>query len=216
MLTLWSWLVAHQSLIEALLGGAAVIGIPSWLTLRGQKQAMRLATEERRQALKTQRKQFCVPILISIHEYAPLKAELRNAHDDLWARQKLVFQADSYVKQVNATFKTTQERAAVIGSELSIDLAGQKVMDSLMAYFKAQDEYLQAILRPLRKVQTRFFGKTDSHVLDELAKKGDEKLTVLEEAIRLYIESPSDTGQLSQKRQPDPLLKARRLIKMKV
>ncbi len=214
MLILWSWLVAHKSLIEAFLGGAAVVGIPSWLTLRGQKQAMRLATEESRRALKAQRKQFCVPLLISIHESAPLMAKLRNAHDNLWARQELVFQADSYVKQVNATSKTMQERAAVAGSELSIDPAGQKVMDALIAYWTAQDEYVQAMLQPLRKVQTRFFGKTDRSVLDELAKKGDEKLTALEEAVRLYVESPPDTDQPSQKRQLGALLKAHRLVQI--
>jgi hypothetical protein len=214
MLILWSWFVAHESLIEAFLGGATVIGIPSWLTHRGQKQAMHLANEESRRALKAQRKQFCVPFLISIHEYAPLKATLRNAHDNLWTRQKLIFQADSYVKQVNATFKATQERAAVIGSELSIDPDGQKVMDALIAYLMAQDEYLQAMLQPLRKVQTRYFGKTDKCILDELAKKGDEKLTALEEAVRLYVESSPDTDQPSQRRLSGALLKARHLVQI--
>ncbi len=94
------------------------------------------------------------------------------------------------MKQVNALFKTAQERAAVAGSELSIDPAGREVMDALIVYWTAQDEYVQAMLQPLRKVHTRFFGKTDTKVLDELAKKGDEKLTALEEAIRLYVNSP--------------------------
>lgn len=141
-------------------------------------------------------------------------AMLRNAHDNLWARQELVFKADKYVKQANATFKTMQERAAVAGSELSIDPAGQKVVDAFIAYWAAQDEYVQAMLQPLRKVQTRFFGKTDRIVLDELAKKGDEKLIALEEAVRLYVESPPDTDQPSQKRQPGALLKAHRLVQI--
>ena len=149
-----------------------------------------LQTRKNRQEVKAQRKQFCVPILISIHELAPIRAKLRKAHDNLWARQELNFQAGSYVKQVNALFKTAQERAAVAGSELSIDPAGREVMDALIVYWTAQDEYVQAMLQPLRKVHTRFFGKTDTKVLDELAKKGDEKLTALEEAIRLYVNSP--------------------------
>lgn len=61
MLILWSWLVAHKSQIEAFLGGAAVVGIPSWLTLRGQKQAMRLATEESRRTLKANGNNFVSP-----------------------------------------------------------------------------------------------------------------------------------------------------------
>jgi nucleoside phosphorylase len=158
--------------------------------LHGQQQTMHFANEETRQEVKAQRKQFCVPVLISIHEFAPIKAKLREAHDNLWTRQKLILQADSYVKQVNAVFKTAHERAAVAGSELSIDPAGREVMDAFIEYFRAQDEYIQAMLQPLRKVHTRFFGKTDTKVLDELAKKGDEKLTALEEAIRLYVNSP--------------------------
>ncbi len=158
--------------------------------LHEQQQTMHFADEKYRQEVKAQRKQFCVPVLISIHELAPIIAKLRQAHDDLLARQELNFQACSHVKQVNALFMTAQERAAVAGSELSIDPAGREVMDALIAYWTAQDEYIQAMLQPLRKVLTRFFGKTDTKVLDELAKKGDEKLTALEEAIRLYVNSP--------------------------
>jgi len=146
--------------------------------------------EENRQEVKARRRQFCVPVLISIHEFAPLTATLRKAHDNLWARQELIFQAGSYVKLINAASKTAHERAAVAGSELSIDPDGREVMDAFIEYFRAQDEYIQAMLQPLRKVHTRFFGKTDTKVLGELAKKGDEKLTALEEAIRLYVNSP--------------------------
>jgi hypothetical protein len=64
--------------------------------------------------------------------------------------------------------------------------------DALTVYWAAQDEYLQAMLQPLRKVHTRFFGKTERKVLDELARKGDEKLTALEEAVRLYVDGVYD------------------------
>lgn len=214
MLSLWNWLVSHAGIIEAFFGGAVVVGVPALLTLRGQREARRLADEKNRLELKAQRKQFCVPILLSIHELAPVMAELRKAHDDLWARQELIFQAKSYLKRVNPLFKTAHERAAMAGSELSIDLAGQKVMDAYIAYLKTQNEYVQAMLQPLRKVQTRFFGKTDRSILDELAKKGDEKLTALEEAVRLYVESPPDTDQPSQKRLPGALSPASRLVQI--
>jgi hypothetical protein len=136
-------------------------------------------------------------------------AEFRKAHDDLWARQGFIFQADSHVKRINSLVKTANERAAVAGSELSIDPAGQKVMDAFVAYLKAQDDYVQAMIQPLRKVHTRFFGKTDISVLDELAKKRDDKLTALEEAIRIYVDSLPDTGQPSQKGKSGTSLPAR-------
>jgi hypothetical protein len=198
MLSLWTWLVGHKGFIEGFVGGAVVVGVPALLTLRGQQEARRLADEKNRLELKAQRKQFCVPLLISIHELAPVMAELRKAHDDLWARQELIFQADSYLKRVNPLFKTVHERAAVAGSELSIDPAGQKVMDAYVAYLKAQDEYVQAMIQPLRKLHTRFFGKADISVLDELAKKADDKLTALEEAVRIYVDLPLGAGQPSQ------------------
>lgn len=155
-----------------------------------EQQAIRSLDAKSRQEARVQRKQFCVPILVSIHELAPFMAELRKAHDDLWARQKLLSQAGSYAKRVNALFKTFHERSAVAGSELSIDLAGREVMEALTAYYMAQDEYVQAMLQPLRKVHTSFFGKTDIQLLDGLAEKANEKLTALEEAIRLYVDSP--------------------------
>jgi len=209
MLSLWNWLVSHAGIIEAFFGGAVVVGVPALLTLRGQREARRLADEKNRLELKAQRKQFCVPLLISIHELAPVMAELRKAHDDLWARQELIFQAVGYLKRVNPLFKTTHERAAVAGSELSIDPAGQKVMDAYVAYLKAQEDYVQAIIQPLRKLHTRFFGKADISVLDELAKKADDKLTALEEAVRIYVESPPDAGQPSRNGQPGTSLAVR-------
>ena len=154
-----------------------------------RERTVRFTDEKNRQEIKTQRKQFCVPVLISIHEFAPLVATLREAHDNLWARQKIIFQADSYVKQINAVSKKANERAAVAGSELSIDPAGRAVMDALVEYLTAQNEYIQVILQPLRKIYTRFFGKTGKKIVDRLAKRADEKLTALEDAIRLYLDS---------------------------
>ncbi len=180
---------SHQPLTEAKTGLVEDSRHAEFAPHR-QQQTVRFADEKNRQEIKAQRKQFCVPILISIHEFAPMVATLREAHDNLWTRQKLIFQADSYVKQINAVSKTAHERAAVAGSELSIDPAGRTVMDALIEYWTDQNEYVQAMLQPLRKVHTRFFGKTDIKILDEFAKKADEKLTALEEAIRLYLDSP--------------------------
>jgi len=46
-------------------------------------------------------------------------------------------------------------------------------------------------------------------VLDELAKKADDKLTALEEAVRIYVESPPDAGQPSRNGQPGTSLAVR-------
>lgn len=209
MLNLWNWLVSHADIIEAFFGGAVVVGVPALLTLRGQREARRLADERSRLELKAQRKQFCIPLLISIHELAPVMAELRKAHDNLRARQELIFRANSYLKRVNPLFEAIHKRSAVAGSELSIDPAGQKVMDAYLAYLKAQDEYVQAMLQPLRKVQTRFFGKTDISTLDGLAKKANDTLTALEETIRVYVDSPPDASQPSRIRWPGTSLSIR-------
>ena len=214
MLILWNWLISHAGIIGAFFGGAGVVGVPALLTLRGQREARRLADEKNRSELKAQRKQFCVPLLISIHEFAPIMAELRKAHDDLWARHKLIFQADSFLKRINSLIKSAHERAAVAGSELSIDPAGQNVMDAYVAYLKAQDDYAQAILQPLRKLHTRFFGKNDISVLDDLAKKVDDKLTALEEAIRIYVDSSPNAGQPPRNGQLSTLSPASRLIQI--
>lgn len=208
MLSLWNWLVGHAGIIGSVVVlGVSIIGV--FLTLRGQREARRLADERNRRELKAQRKQFCAPLLTSLQEFVPVMAELRKAHDDLWVRQGLIFQPDSSVKRMNSLVKTAHERAAVAGSELSIDPAGRKVMDAWVAYLKAQGEYVQAILQPLRKVHTRFFGKTDRSVLDELAKKAESKLTALEEAVRLYVDSLPDAGQPSRNGQPDTSSPAR-------
>ncbi len=82
MLSLWNWLVSYAGIIGGFVGGVVVVGVPALLTLRGQRETRRLADEKNRSELKAQRKQFCVPLLISIHEFAPVKAELRKAHDN--------------------------------------------------------------------------------------------------------------------------------------
>ncbi len=232
MLSLWNWLVGHAGIIGSIIGGGGVLAlIGVVLTLRGQRETRRLADERNRlersladernrRELQERRRQICVPLLTSLHEFAPVIAELRKALDDLWVRQGFIlqsglfFQSDSWVKRMNALVKTANERAAVAGSELSIDPAGRKVMDAFVAYLKAQDEYVQAMIKPLRKLHTRLFGKTDSSVLDELAKKKDEKLTALEEAVRLYIDSPPEAGQPSQNGQLGTSSSARRLVQI--
>ncbi len=192
MLSLWNWLIGHAGIIVGSVGGVVgVTGIISiFTTLRGQRQNKHLADEKNKLELKAQRKQFCVPLLSSIHELAPEVAELRKAHDNLWARQKFFFQAGSYLNRINRLFETTRERAARAGSELSIDPAGQKVMDAVLAYLKAQDDYVQAIIKPMSKFHTRSFSKADISTLDELAEKANDKLTALEEAIRTFVDSP--------------------------
>lgn len=137
--------------------------------------------------IEARRRQFCVPILTSIHEIAPPIAKLREAHDNLWERQKFILKGRRYEQQVNALKNKSHERFALAGSELAIDPDGKRVMDAIVECLKAKDEYVQAMLQPLRKFHTRIFGKTDAKVLDELAKRGDDKLTALEEAIRVYI-----------------------------
>ncbi len=106
------------------------------------------------------------------------------------------------------------ERAAVAGSELSIDPAGRKAMDAFVAYLKAQDDYVQAMIKPMRKFHTSFFGKTDISVLDELAEKADDKLTALEEAISIYVDSSPGAGQPSRNGQPSALSPASRLVQI--
>ena len=137
--------------------------------------------------IEARRRQFCIPILTSVHELAPPLAKLREAHDNLWERQKFILEGRRYEQQVNALKNKSQERFALAGSELSIDPDGKRVMDAMVECLKAKQEYVQAILLPLSKFHTRFFGKTDIKVLDELSKRADDKLTALEEAIRVYI-----------------------------
>jgi hypothetical protein len=154
--------------------------------------------------------------LTSVHEFAPLAAEFRKLHDELWARQQLFWSQTkkSYQQRLNAFFATANERAAVAGSELSIDPAGQTVRDAFVAYLKAQDTYAKAITKPMLTFPGYFFAKADTSALDELAKKADEKFTALEEAVRLYVNASPDTDQPSQKRQSGALSKARRLVQI--
>ena len=95
---------------------------------------------------------------------------------------------------------------------------GPKWKESLsypyVAYLKAQDDYVQAIIQPLRKLHTSFFGKTDINILDELAKKADGKLTVFEEAIRIYVDSPPDAGQPPRNGQSGALSPANHLVQI--
>src|ERR1041385_4827440 len=63
--------------------------------------------------VEARRRQFSIPILTSLHEIAPILAKLREAHDNLWERQKILLQIWIYAKATNALFKKAQERAAV-------------------------------------------------------------------------------------------------------
>lgn len=199
MLGLWNWLASHASNIGLI---ASIVGIVVFLTgiitgiikiyigrLHRQQQNKRLADEKSRLELKVHRRQFCVALLSVIHELAPELAELRKAHDDLRTRQKLIFRSGSYVKRINRLFETARERIAIAGSELSIDPAGQKVMDAFLGYLKAQNDYVQAIIKPISKFPTWYFNKADISTLDELAGKANDKLTVLEDAIRIFVDS---------------------------
>ena len=201
MLSLWNWFITHVGIIGLIVSiVVCVTGILKIYTdIHGQRQTKRIADEKNKLELKAYRKQFCVPLLSSIHELAPIVAELRKAHDDLWARQKYFFQAGSKLKRINRVFETAYERAARAGSELSIDPAGQEAMDAFIAYLKAQDDYVQAIIKPMSKVHTRPFNKADISTLDELAKKANDKLTVLEEAIRTFVDSPSQGEHITRR-----------------
>jgi 5-methylthioribose kinase len=104
-----------------------------------------LVDEKTKQEVKEQRRQFCVPILTSIHEIAPLLAKLREAHDNSWERQKYLLQGMRYAKEVNALFKKAHERFALAGSELSIDPDGQKVMDAMVECLGMRQIYLTVV-----------------------------------------------------------------------
>src|SRR5260370_7227678 len=226
MLNLWSWLISHVGGVVVGIG-VGIIGIVGFMgcgvirknliDLRGKREGRRLTDEKNRLELKAQRKQFCVPLLTSIHEFAPVMAEFRKLHDDLWARQQLFWfrsRAKSYQQRLDALFATANERAAVAGSELSIDPAGRKVKDAFTAYLEAQRDYIQAITKPMHTFPNYFFDKADANALDELAKKADEQFTALEEAVSCYVESSPDIGQPSQKRLPGALSKARHLVQI--
>src|SRR5258708_16008794 len=182
MLSLWNWLVGHAGIIGSIIGGGGVLAlIGVFLTLRGQREARHLADERNRLErsladernrleLQERRRQICVPLLTSVHEFAPVVAEFRKLHDELWARQQLFWSQSkkSYQQRLDAFFATANERAAVAGSELSIDPAGQKAKDAFTAYLEAQRDYIQAITRPLRTFTRYFFAKSDPILLPEL------------------------------------------------
>jgi len=90
MLSLWSWFISHASIIGPIVSIVVCItGIIGLVIARhGQRQDKRIADEKNKLELKAYRKQFYVPLLSSIHELAPEAADLRNTHDNLWARQK--------------------------------------------------------------------------------------------------------------------------------
>ena len=228
MLSLWNWLIGHAGIIESIIGGGGILAfIGIGLTLRGQRETRRIAdernrldrslTDERnRLDLQERRKQICVPLLTSIHEIAPVMAEFRKLHDELWARQQLFWSPSkkSYQQRLDALYATANERAAVVGSELSIDPAGQKVKAAFVAYLKAQDTYAKAIYKPMRSFPFYFFAKADTSALDELAKKKDEKLDALEEAVRLYVNVSPDTDQPSHNGQPGTSSSSRCLVQI--
>jgi hypothetical protein len=209
----------HGSIIGG--GGVlAIIGVV--LTLRGQRETRRLADERNRfeqgladernrLELQERRRQICVPLLITVREFAPVVAEFRSkVHDDLWERQQhFLFQSRGYAKRVNAIFATANKRIAIATSELSIDPAGQKVKDTFIAYLKAQDNYAKAMVKPMRRFPKFVYGKADPNVLDELAERANEQVTALEEA-----NSPPDTDHSSQGRQPGALAGTRHLIQV--
>lgn len=196
MMSLWYWLISQTGSIGLI---ASIVGIVVFIAgiikflfidLHKRQQNKRLIDEKSKQELRAYRRQFCVALLSAIHELAPEIATLREAHDDLLSRQKFFLQAGSYQRRINRLFETARERFARAGSELSIDPAGQNVMDALLVYMKAQDDYIHAIIKPISKFPTWFFKKADISTLDGLAEKANVKLTSLEEAIRLFLDSP--------------------------
>ncbi len=197
ILSLWNWLVGHASsigLIASIVGIVVFIAgiiagiIKIYIGRQRQLQNKRLADEKSKLELKAYRRQIGVALLSALHELVPEVTELRMAHDDLRTRLQWFLQAHRNRKRRERRIEAVRERIARAGSELSIDPAGQKVMDAFVAYVKAQDGYIQAIMKPMSKFPDRHFNKTDIGTLDELAKKANEKLTALEEAIRIFIE----------------------------
>lgn len=190
LLSLWSWFTSHTGIVALMVSMVVCLTgiIKIYTDSRGQRQNKRLADEKNKLELKAYRQQFCVPLLSSIHELAPVIAELRHAHDSLWARQKLFSKPKSLVKRLNRLFETANQRAAHAGSELSIDPDGQKVMDAFMACLKAKHDYMHAMTKPMAKFPTWFYNKADSSTLDALAQKANDKLTALEDAIRIFLE----------------------------
>lgn len=169
-----------------------------------------LALERNAYELKAHRRQICVPLLTSLHELAPIRATFRKVHDSLWERQKFNFQARTYRKQQIASFfKTAQERATTAGSELSIDPGGEKVLAAFTTFLQVQADYFQMMTEAMG-FQSLFLGKVDKGILDEFEKKMDQELTALEEAIRLYVDTPSGFDQLVVGAQQSDPVEARR------
>jgi len=141
------------------------------------------------QHLQEQRKETCLRLLISIRELVQIVAEYRQAHDNLWMRLKMGFNSREHMKRIKAQFQSIQNKLILAGSELSIDPNGKGVMDAFVAYMQAQARYIQEIIRPMKSPLTFAFGKTDTAVLDELAKQADEQLSILEKVAQDFIQS---------------------------
>lgn len=139
--------------------------------------------------LQEQRRETCLRLLVSIRELVLIVAEYRQAHDSLWARQKMFFNSRQHVKKINAQFQSIQHKLALAGSELSLDPNGQGVMDAFVGYLQAQSRYVQEIIRPMKCPLTFAFGKTDTAFLDTLVAQANEQLSVLEKVALDFIQS---------------------------
>lgn len=142
------------------------------------------------QRLQEQRRETCLRLLISIRELVQIVAEYRQAHDNLWMRLKLGFNSRQHMIRIKAQFQSIQNKLILSGSELSIDPNGKGVMDAFVAYMQAQARYIQEIIKPMKSPLTFPFGKTDTAVLDALAKQADGQLSVLEKVAQDFIQSP--------------------------
>ena len=139
--------------------------------------------------LQEQRRETCLRLLTSIRELVLIVAEYRQAHDDLWIRLKMGFNSRQHVRRINTQFQSIQNKLALAGSELSIDPNGIGVLDAFVAYLQAQSRYIREIIRPMKSPLTFAFGKTDTAVLDALAKQADEQLSILEKVAQDFIQS---------------------------
>ncbi len=139
--------------------------------------------------LQEQRRETCLRLLTSIRQLVLIVAEYRQAHDDLWIRLIRGFNSRQHVRRINTQFQSIQNKLALAGSELSIDPNGKGVIDAFVAYLQAQARYFQGITKPMKSPLTFPFGKTDTAVLDALAKQADGQLSVLEKVAQDYIQS---------------------------
>lgn len=145
------------------------------------------------QRLQEQRRETCLRLLVSVREFVLIAAEFRQAHDNLWVRQRMFLNGWQLAKNIKAQLQSIQDKLALAGSELTLDPDGKAVMDAFVAYMQAQDRYVQELLKPMRNPLTRPFGKTNIAVLDALVKQTDEQLTVLEKVAQDFIQSASRT-----------------------